>query len=332
MFCPNCGTELEDTVNFCTECGHDISDRTASESQNEEAVAESPGQEDGGPSGTSTERTEPMSPDVTTSVDRRQAAESTIGVPADAAAIDITCQHCGKRPIQEMAKGHRISGFVLFYRQKTYQLLGCHKCIRSKLWRMSVKNLFLGWWGIRAALLNAGFTIKNIVRGAINRGPNENLVESLEDVGVTYDFLADPDDFNPARHSPMELHIRSFVRLGTAIMNADGQALPEERQAIKDAISAMDPAYPEDKLEELIDRASRSQADIERVAEGIGELLGSEGRELVIGFVSSIADAGTTGDEDIEYVAAIARALNLDEDDVRTALNEASPIQSPEAA
>lgn len=318
MYCPNCGTELDDQANFCGECGTDVTAAGSTEATRSTASSPTTGSSNQASTtaGASTQTT-------TTGGATAATTSSSGGVPSNAAAIDITCQHCGERPIQEIAKGHRVTGLVLFYRRKTYELIGCHQCIRRKLWGMSAKNLVLGWWGIRAAVMNVILTIKNIVRGAINRGPNANLVESLEDIGVTYDYLDDPDAFDAARHSAAELYVRSFVRLGTAIMLADGEAHEEERQAIHDTITSMFPDVDPGRLDDLIDRASQSPADIERVAEGLSEVLAPEGQQMAIGFAAEVAEAGVTGQEDIELASSIARGMGLDENDVEEAL--ASP-------
>lgn len=297
MYCQHCGTELDADASFCTSCGEPVEGTGDSEPA------------DAG-KGTTT---------------------SATSVPADAAAIDVACQYCGERAIEELAKGHRITGLVLFYQIKSYQLIGCHRCVRAKLWGMSVKNLVLGWWGIRAAILNAGLTLKNLGRSFMNRGPNSNLVEALEDVGVTYDYLADPATFEPENHSPDELYIRSLVRLGTAIMLADGDAHPEEQRAIRDTILTVFPDYPADQVDALVERASQSPADVERVAEGLGEMLGPDGEVLVVNFAAAVADAGVADREGIELAAMIARGLDLDEDDVQSALQETHSLD-PAAA
>lgn len=325
MYCPDCGAEFADTGNFCPECGTDVRDR---------------GGAGGGPgaAGTNrvvgtgggiTERAGGADSDAATPATVRVPAESTADVPPEAAAIDITCPHCGKRPIEEMANGHRVTGLLAVYRRSTYRVVACHKCLRRKLWWMAAKNLVVGWWGIKAALWNVVLTSKNIARGAINRGPNANLVESLEEVGVIYDYLDDPAAFEPRRHAQLELHIRSFVRLGAAIMLADGEADPEERQAIHDAITRLIPGYPEDKLAALIDRACQSPVDISRVAEGTGELLGPEGKQQAVEFVTSVAEAGDTTDEDLQMVALIFRDLKVDEEHVEAALDDDSPLSAP---
>lgn len=296
MYCQHCGTELDTNASFCTSCGEPVDGAKGSASSEVAAVT-----------------------------------SSNASIPADAVAIDVMCQHCGQRPIEEVAKGHRVAGLVLFYQMKSYQLLGCHRCVRRKLWGMSLKNLVLGWWGIRAAVLNAVLTLKNVSRSFINRGPNSNLIEALEDVGVTFDYLADPSNFQPEEHSPDELYIRSLVRLGTAIMLADGEALPEEQQAIRNTILTIFPEYPEEKIDTLINRASQSPADVERVAEGLGEVLGSDGEVLVVNFAAAIADAGVADSEGIELAAKIARGLDLDEDDVAEALQESPEMEAAPA-
>lgn len=326
MYCPNCGAEFNDMTNFCPECGTDVRDRTGGGAGGSGRAAVKSAVKAGDVDG---EPTDGDTRDAVTPTPSRVPAESTTTVPDDAAAIDITCPHCGKRPIEEMANGHRINGLVAVYTRSTYRVVACHKCLRRKLWWMAAKNLVLGWWGIKAAFWNLVLTSKNIARGAINRGPNANLVRSLEDVGVIYDYLEDPDAFDPSQHSPMELHIRSFVRLGAAIMLADGEAHPEEREAISDAVTQLISGYPEDKLDELIDRACRSPVDISRVAEGTGALLGPEGKQQAVKFVTSVAEAGTTTDHDLEMVALIFRDLDVDKEDVEAALGEEAPPVVP---
>ena len=333
MYCPACGTELDGTANYCRDCGEQLTARHA----DDPSQVDDPRAGDDPPHGDPP----PETPPTATQTARRdtppegppsgQATDASRPIPAGAAAVDITCQHCGVRPIEELATGHRITGMVLVWFKQTYQLIGCHRCVRRKLWWMAAKNLVVGWWAYPAGLWNAALTAKNIGRGAVRRGPNRRLIDALDAVGVTYDYLDDPAAFDPSRHSPMELYIRGFVRLGTAVMLADDEAHPNERRAIRTAILELEPGYPPTKVNALIERASQTTPDVERVAEGLSELLSPAGEHLLVEFVAAVAEAGVTDQAEIELVATITRALDMDEHDVDAILADRHAAPPPTA-
>lgn len=312
MYCPACGAELDGAANYCSRCGTAIDAGGTVESGEENDFEPASADDRRDQSGDRVDATPRASP----------APPSPGTVPPEAAAIDITCQHCGSRPIEELATGHRITAFVVAYHQATYQLIGCHPCVRRKLWWMAAKNLVLGWWGLKAAAWNAVLTAKNLGRGALRRGPNEALVDTLASVGVIYDYLDDPSAFDPERHSPMELYVRSFVRLGTAVMLADEDAHPDERAAIKAGIRELAPGYPPGKLDALIERASQSPVDVEEVTAGIETLLSPAGEERLVEFVAAVAEAGVADEAAIALAATVVRALDMDERDVDAILGQ----------
>jgi uncharacterized tellurite resistance protein B-like protein len=250
-------------------------------------------------------------------------AASTRGtaVPDDAVAVDIACQHCGERPVEEVAKGYRVTGLLLAYRITTVRSLGCHRCNRRELWRLAGKNLLIGWWSITSILINPFATLYNVGRSLIHRGPTPALAEALNDAGLDYEFMADADDFDLDRHTEEELHLRSLIRLGCATMLTDGQATRAEATAMRDAAVTMYPEYPTAEIEERIRKSADSVTNAIQVARGLSELLTPAGKEQALQFVAAVAAADDEVDpEEMELISRIADAMEMTDADVERAL------------
>lgn len=239
-------------------------------------------------------------------------------VPAGAVAVDVTCPHCGERPIETVAKGYRVTGLVLFMQRKTLRFVGCQRCIRRKLLGATLKNLVLGWWGIKSFVFNCFAIPWNLSRGLIARGPNEHLVEALEEAGIPYNFIEDVEEFDPAAHHDDELYLNGMLRLAAATMMADGDADPEEIETVLEVTGEMFPDHdgPEirERLEDFVDTA----ADVGEVAAGLGTMLTDEGRQLALAFVLEVAAADDdVDDEEVEVFGEVAAGLGFSEDEVR---------------
>lgn len=242
-------------------------------------------------------------------------------VPDDAVAVDIACQHCGERPVEEAAKGYRVTGLLLAYRITTVRSLGCHRCNRRELWKLAGKNLLTGWWSISAIVLTPFATLYNLGRSFVNRGPTSSLAGALNDAGLDYEFLDDVDDFDPERHGQEELHLRALIRLGCATMLTDGQATRAEATAMRDAAVELFPDYPTDEIERRIQEGARSVTNAVQVARGLGDLLTPAGKEQALQFVALVAAADDDVDpEEAELLSQVADAMEMTDADVERAL------------
>lgn len=287
MNCPRCGAEVSEGSNFCPECDANLLE------------------DDGVDYHVRSESHTTATGDVSRS---------------DAAAVDIACPRCGEQPIMEVAKTTRLTGLVLAYRRVSYNVMGCHSCVRRVLLVNALKNLVLGWWSVKSLVMNPFFTGWNVLRALYSRGPTSGLESMLDSTGITYRYLEDAGDYVPEEHSSDEIFVRGFVRLGCAIMMADGEAYPEEKQAIRDAFTELFPDYPGHRVDDLIRENAEADTDAEYVAGGLGELLTPEGRELALLFVVSISEAGVTSSQDVELAGRIADVLDMDGDALKEAL------------
>lgn len=119
------------------------------------------------------------------------------GVPDGAVAVDIPCSHCVERPIEETATARKATGFLLAYRIRTEQYVGCHTCVRRKMWASAGKTAITGWFSITCILLNPVFILWNLGRGLVNRGPTLPLAGVLDDSGVEFEYIYDTSAFDP---------------------------------------------------------------------------------------------------------------------------------------
>lgn len=239
-------------------------------------------------------------------------------VPAGAVAVDVTCPHCGERPIETVAKGYRVTGLVLFMQRKTLRFVGCQPCIRRKLLGATLKNLVLGWWGIKSFVINCFAIPWNLSRGLIARGPNEHLVEALDEAGIPYDFIDDAEEFDPEAHHDDELYLDGMLRLAAATMMADGDADPEEIETVLEVTGEMFPDHDGPEIRERLEDFADTASDVGEVAAGLGTMLTDEGRQLALAFVLEVAAADDdVDDEEIEVFGEVAAGLGFSEDEVR---------------
>lgn len=242
-------------------------------------------------------------------------------VPAGAVAVDVTCPHCGERPIETVAKGYRVTGLVLFMQRKTLRFVGCQHCIRRKLLGATMKNLVLGWWGIKSFVFNCFAIPWNLSRGFIARGPNEHLVEALEESGIPYEFIDDLAEFDPAAHHDDELYLDGMLRLAAATMMADGDADPEEVETVLEVTGEMFPDHDGGEVRDRLEGFVGTAADVGEVAAGLGTMLTDEGKQLALAFVLEVAAADDEVDDgEVEVFGEVAAGLGFSEDEVRELL------------
>ncbi|NHN46894.1 hypothetical protein G9464_04695 [Halostella sp. JP-L12] len=314
--CPDCERDVDPSADACPHCSASLvgiaGPAEPASAPGERATAA------GAPAG--------ATPDPATAPGESAAASSEAAarrgsVPDGAVAVDIACQHCGERPIEELAKGYRVTGFLLAYRITTVQSVGCHGCNRRKLWGMAGKNLLTGWWSITAIVITPFATLYDVGRSLVNRGPTSALAESLNDSGMDYEFLRDADAFDPSRHTEAEFHLRALIRLGCATMLTDGQATKAEATAMRDAAVELYPDYPTDEIERRIRDGAESVTNAVQVARGLSDMLTPAGKEQALQFAAVVAAADDDVDpEEMELLGRIADAMGMSDADVERAL------------
>jgi uncharacterized tellurite resistance protein B-like protein len=319
--CPDCDREVDPAVDACPHCSTSL---VGIAGPAEPATA--PGERASGP-GTpagASGGTAASSPDPATAPGESAAPAETStrrgSVPDGAVAVDIACQHCGERPVEELAKGYRVTGFLLAYRITTVQSVGCHACNRRKLWGMAGKNLLTGWWSISAIVITPFATLYTVGRSLVNRGPTTALAQSLNDTGMDYEFLSDADAFDPSRHTEEEFHLRALIRLGCATMLTDGQGTRAEATAMRDAAVELYPDYPADEIERRIRDGADSVTNAVQVARGLSDMLTPAGKEQALQFVAVVAADDDIDPEEMELLSRIADAMEMADADVERAL------------
>lgn len=236
-------------------------------------------------------------------------------VPADAAAVDVPCPHCGERPIQQAAKNYRLTGLLLAYQIKSDVQIGCASCTRRKSWKSAAITAVTGWWSISCILMNPFAIAWNLGRGLLNRGPSEGLVEVLEESGVEVSYLEEPDEFAPDSHHADEALVRGLAKLGCAVMLADDSADRVEAELLREELDDLASDRDRGDVEELIEETARGDPTVEEVGDALGRLLTSEGREVALGLAVRVAAADGAVDEgEVELIGAVADELGLEVD------------------
>jgi uncharacterized tellurite resistance protein B-like protein len=295
--CPTCGAAVDPNAPYCGSC--------------DASLAGLVGPADGAAAGAPGEAT--TVPDV----------------PGDAAAVDVPCPECGDRPVEEASTGVGLVGMLLAYRWSSRTVVGCHQCNRSRLWGLAGKNVLLGWWSIASVFANPFTILWNLGRGAINRGPSTKLARTLAESGVDFQYVADASEFDASEYAEHELLKRSLLRLGAAVMLADGRADPTEAAAIRDNALELFPDANANDLEGRVQEYASGTTNAAKVAGGLSETLTTDGRKLALRFAAQVAVAdGDVDDSEAELLSTVADALDLDDGAVQAAIGSGVSTES----
>nr|WP_264475448.1 TerB family tellurite resistance protein [Halorubellus salinus] len=199
--------------------------------------------------------------------------------------------------------------------------MGCHQCNRSRLWGLAGKNLLLGWWSIASLFANPFTVLWNLGRGAVNRGPTTKLARTLAESGVDFRYLADASEFDASDYGQHELLQRGLLRLGVAVMVADGHADPSEAAAIRDNALELFPDADRNAIEGRVTEYANATTNAAKVADGLAETLTRDGRQLALRFAAQVAVAdGDVDDAEAQLLATMADELELDDGAVQNAI------------
>lgn len=257
------------------------------------------------------------------------ATTTVTDVPSDAVAVDVPCPECGDRPIEEAATGVGLVGMLLAFRWSSRTVVGCHQCNRSRLWGLAGKNVLLGWWSIASVFANPFAILWNLGRGTIDRGPSTKLARTLAESGVDFQYLADASEFDASEYAEHELLKRGLLRLGVAVMLADGRADPTEAAAIRDNALELFPGATAGDLEARVQEYASGTTNAGKVASGLSETLTSDGRKLALRFAAQVAVAdGDVDDAEAELLSTVADALDLDDSAVQAAIGSGVSTES----
>lgn len=223
---------------------------------------------------------------------------------------------CGDRPIEEAAAGVGLVGMLLAFRWSSRTVVGCHECNRSRLWGLAGKNLLLGWWSIVSVFANPFTILCNLGRGAVNRGPSTKLARTLAEAGVDFQYLA-----NASEYADHELLKCGLLRLGVAVMLADGRADPTEATALRDNALELFPEAGANDLEKRVEEYASGTTNAAKLAGGLAETLTADGRKLALRFAAQVAVAdGDVDDAEAELLSTVADALDPDDGAMQAAI------------
>lgn len=235
-------------------------------------------------------------------------------VPEDAVGVDVACPHCGRNPIESVAKGYRVTGLLLVSRHRTFRVVGCQSCIRRKLLATAARNLFLGWWGVFALVANLFAIPWNVGRAFVSRGPNQHLVDTLADTGIPFEFVREGEEWTAGDHEAMERSIDGMVQLACAAMAADGEPSEAQRAALVDVAGQLFEDHSEAEVRATIGAYEADAVDVEAVSRGLAPLLTDEGKQLALNVVATVAGAdGDLAEPEAALVAEVAEGLDVSE-------------------
>jgi len=213
------------------------------------------------------------------------------------------CPYCHRRSLEATATAPYIRGFLLFYLIGSKSFIGCVPCVRGKLFSEAGTSLVLGWFSLRALLINPCFITYNLIRACFVGADPKAIANKLRELGL-------PD-------KPSLVDIKSVgVALTASMILADGEVEEAELLAAEKAGDEVFEGFDEAGLRMIVQHG-KDLPPAEDLAAMLREVLDQDGKTKVMVFLSKIAMAdGTVAKQEREMLQRVATSLGV-----------ASPIQ-----
>src|SRR5215467_6454811 len=82
----------------------------------------------------------------------------------------MICELCGIEATTKQVEFHQNIGALIMRFHQTVEGELCKSCVHKQFWKITLVNLFLGWWGIISFVVTPVFILMNIVRYALCLG------------------------------------------------------------------------------------------------------------------------------------------------------------------
>jgi uncharacterized tellurite resistance protein B-like protein len=210
------------------------------------------------------------------------------------------CTYCNVRTIETVATVPFVRGRLFGRTLGVKKFMGCSRCVRRSIYKEVGVSSVVGWWSVRAALLNPLMLTYGIARGLFVR-PNADAVQrALEQAGVPEEGIeADP--------------LRVAYGLAAAMIAADGKV---EQEEVSVAIEVGRQLFADFTAEDFFKvMANHKQLPgVAELASLLARILDEKEKGLVFGYLAEIAASdGHVADEEKLMLEHVRLNLGLSE-------------------
>jgi uncharacterized tellurite resistance protein B-like protein len=210
------------------------------------------------------------------------------------------CSYCNVRTIETVARVPFVRGRLFGRTLGVKKFMGCSRCVRRSIYKEVGVSSVVGWWSVRAALLNPVMLTYGAVRGLFVR-PNAAAVKrALEQAGVPEEGL----DVDP---------LRVAYGLAAAMIAADGKI---EQEEVSVAIEVGKQLFADFATADFFAvMANHKQLPgVPELASLLGRILDENERGLVFGYLAEIAASdGHVAEEEKVMLEHVRTNLGLSE-------------------
>ncbi len=209
-----------------------------------------------------------------------------------------TCSYCNERPIETVARVPFVRGRPFGRALGVRKFMGCSVCVRRLIYREVGVSAVVGWWSVRAALLNPMMLTWGTVRGLLVRPDPDAVRRALDQAGVPEDGLdADP--------------LRVAYGLAAAMIAADGKI---EQEEVSVAIEIGRQLFSDFTAEEFFGVLANHKhlPGVTELARLLAPILSDKEKSVVFGYLAEIAASdGHVADSERAMLDEVRGALGL---------------------
>lgn len=210
------------------------------------------------------------------------------------------CSYCNERAIETVASVPFVRGRLFGRTLGVKKFMGCSRCVRRSIYREVGVSSVVGWWSVRAALLNPVMLTYGAVRGLFVRPNAEAVKRALEQAGVPEEGIdADP--------------LRVAYGLAAAMIAADGKV---EQEEVSVAIEVGRQLFADFATEDFFKIMANHKhlPGVAELASLLGRILDEKEKGLVFGYLAEIAASdGHVADEEKLMLEHVRVNLGLSE-------------------
>jgi uncharacterized tellurite resistance protein B-like protein len=214
---------------------------------------------------------------------------------AEEQAGSYPCPYCKEGPLETVATATYVRGYLLHYTIGSKSFTGCVPCVRSKILGETVLSCLLGWFSLRALIINPFLIVCNVFRSVFVKPNHAAVANKLRDLGL------------PA---PDLIKIQAVGALLTASMIlADGEIDEAEIRAAEKAGDEVFGEFDEAGLRMILQQASQLPP-AEDLAGMLKDVLD---KAKVMVYLSEIAMAdGNVSPEERAMLERVSEALQIE--------------------
>ncbi len=210
------------------------------------------------------------------------------------------CPYCRERDLETVATIPYIRGVFVTSTVGVRKFMGCRRCVRRSIYKEVGKSSLLGWFSLKAVVLNPLMITYGAIRGLLVRHDSEGVQRALSQVGLSEDG-APPDP------------LRVAYGLAVAMIAADGKVEDEE---VSVGIEIGQQLFTEFETADFFRVLKHHEhlPGIEELAHLLGGILEDNEKALVYQYLAEIAASdGEVADEEQRMLDQVRLNLGLED-------------------